>query len=193
MEAGGDCQSHRVSDGQFNYLMFCVEREKEQDHSTYQDRDVERKQRIEKLQAASYNNQEQMNERRQRIEKLQAARYNNHSNVTETEQREELFSLQTMGRTFINFFTNECGSIENTEDKFTKKFVQSNNTGADKWAKDRLLQLKSSSNQTKNAFNERGERLNAVGEKTLALKDACRNYSNMAQNLKKKKTSRGWW
>jgi len=155
-----------------------------------EDRAKERKSRIAKLQAASYNNQEKTKDRKQCIENLRAVRYNNNSNEAENLQRKELFSSQTVGRTFINFFKKERKS---TQDNCKEKDLQTDSSSADTWAQDRLEQLRSSFNKTRNAFAERGERLNTLNEKTLTMKDACHDYSTMAAKLKKKNKSKGWW
>ena len=44
---------------------------------------------------------------------------------------------------------------------------------------------------TRDAFNERGERLNSLAEKTAALQDASKDFASMAKELRKQQESKG--
>ncbi len=50
---------------------------------------------------------------------------------------------------------------------------------------DRVSGLMGSMNASRNAFNERGEKLNTLAEKTGALKDASEDFAKMAEELRK--------
>lgn len=162
---GGGSQSHRISDGQFTYSQFCMERKREQERM-------------------------ELKARKERIEKCQTARYNSNTNssmgrvgtdtTTETTEREELFG-SAMGRAVKNFFTD--GGSERTDSVRIRS--------AEKSAQDQLGGITSSLNQTKDALNERGERLNTLSDKTRALKDASADFASMAKELKRSQEGGG--
>ena len=56
---------------------------------------------------------------------------------------------------------------------------------------DKLQSVTASLSATRDAFNERGERLNSLAEKTAALSDASKDFAAMAKELKKQQQSRG--
>jgi len=58
---------------------------------------------------------------------------------------------------------------------------------------DQLQGIAATLSQTKDAFNERGERLNSLSEKTAALKDASRDFAKMAQELEKQQKGGLFW
>jgi len=164
-------QSRRISDGQFNYLTFCVKRKEEQDYAERQERNRVRRQRIE--------------------EKIQNAQSNSRNTTstpggrpttTETVQEKGLLA----GMPFVRFFTDR--------DVKGKNYCDGKVTGSsnDTLVQNRIGEVTSSLNQTKDAFNERGERLSTLSEKTRALKDACSIYSKEAHELKKSQRNRGW-
>mmetsp|Transcript_3249 Transcript_3249/g.4571 ORF Transcript_3249/g.4571 Transcript_3249/m.4571 type:complete len:1057 (+) Transcript_3249:8-3178(+) len=53
--------------------------------------------------------------------------------------------------------------------------------------------LSNSLNRTKNAFNERGERLNSLSEKTAGLKDAASDFAKMAKELERSQRGGFFW
>mmetsp|Transcript_3750 Transcript_3750/g.7170 ORF Transcript_3750/g.7170 Transcript_3750/m.7170 type:complete len:988 (-) Transcript_3750:684-3647(-) len=122
-------------------------------------------------------------ERKMRIEKAQAMRLNNSLQVNnslqdtkpnERQMKDDLFG--NVGKTVRNFFYDE----EDTQSK-QRSTVDAART---------LESL----NQTRNAFLERGEKLNNLCEKTDALKNASKDFAKMAQQLadSQEKSIFGW-
>lgn len=163
---GGGSQSHRVSDGQFTYSKRCSERERGKDRIKLQ---------------------EKTNARKEHIEKLQGTRHRaGIPTITDDSKREELFSGSAMSRAVRNFFTDGGTGTANDD------VEQSTRSGsAEKSAQDQLVGIASSLDQTKDALNERGERLNTLSDKTRALADASSDFASMAKELKKSQEGGG--
>jgi hypothetical protein len=58
---------------------------------------------------------------------------------------------------------------------------------------DQLNGMASSLNQTRDALNERGEKLSTLAEKTGALRDASRDFAQMAKELKQSQQKGLFW
>lgn len=56
---------------------------------------------------------------------------------------------------------------------------------------DQLQSVTAKLSATRDAFNERGERLNSLAEKTAALQDASKDFASMAKELRKQQESKG--
>lgn len=56
---------------------------------------------------------------------------------------------------------------------------------------DQLQSVTAKLSATRDAFNERGERLNSLAEKTAALQYASKDFASMAKELRKQQESKG--
>ena len=56
---------------------------------------------------------------------------------------------------------------------------------------DQIQSVTAKLSATRDAFNERGERLNSLAEKTAALQDASKDFASMAKELRKQQESKG--
>ena len=105
-----------------------------------------------------------------RIEKAQAARYNSNP-LRSTEQDESAAKEELFGnvvRAVKNFFMEEVEVEDNSSPN----------------ANERVTGVMDSLNATRNAFNERGQKLDNLVEKTSALKDASEDFAKMAKELR---------
>jgi len=113
---------------------------------------------------------EQRSERKARIEKAQAQRYNNPLRAAENDQRaakEELFG-GAIGKAVKNFFMEE---VEVEQDSAQA-------------ANGQVAGVMDSLNATRQAFDERGQKLDNLVEKTGALKNASVDFAKMAKELR---------
>ena len=56
---------------------------------------------------------------------------------------------------------------------------------------DQIQSVTAKLSATRDAFNERGERLSSLAEKTAALQDASKDFASMAKELRKQQESKG--
>lgn len=112
---------------------------------------------------------EKRQERKGRLAAMQAARYNKQHTEAESEEQEkkrELFG-SNIGKGLMNFLFEE----DNEEDK-----VASSN--------DAITGIAASLGQTRDALNERGEKLQTLSDKTSALAEQSRDFAKMAKELR---------
>ncbi len=135
-----------------------------------------------KLEKNSRRLTEQRKERKARIEKAQAARsatYQNRLKATERDEaaaKEDLFG--NVGKAVKNFFMEEVG----VEDDSAPANAQSNVAG-----------VMSALGETRQAFDERGQKLNNLVEKTAALNSASEDFAKMAKELRESQERGIFW
>lgn len=108
-------------------------------------------------------------ERKMRIEKAQAMRLNNRLQDTlrdEMQAKDDLFG--NVGKAVRNFFNDE---VEDEDVQSRQRSTMD------------TIGVVGALNETRNAFIERGEKLNNLCEKTDALKNASRDFAKMAKQL----------
>lgn len=162
-------QSVRVADGQYNFAKFYAEVKRKQDFLEQKEKTEARKLRMEKLQATTWG-------------KKAMSPGGNAKDDDSSAMKEELFSGSNLGKVVKGFF-NMDDRREHVGGKIENK----------KSANDELTGIAQSLNQTRNAFNERGERLNTLSDKTSALKDASSDFAKMAKELNKSQQSGFFW
>lgn len=121
-------------------------------------------------------------ERKAEIEKKWAVRREKRNALQETQKdedaaKDELFG--NVGRAVKNFFMEE---VEVEEPPNRAQDTNSNVNG-----------MISSLDQTRQAFGERGEKLNTLVEKTSALKNASEDFAKMARELKESQQKGLFW
>jgi len=161
-----DGDPRRVSDGQFNMLKFELGRKVEQDRVDKVKHRKDRVAQIERMRAARspYG--------ASKIDaNTNAANANNRLRAVEKDEdaaKQNLFG--NIGKSLQNFFMEEV-EVEKEQDSSKK-------------TNDNVAGVMSALGQTRQAFNERGEKLNTLVEKTAALNNASEDFAKMARELK---------
>lgn len=125
---------------------------------------------------------EQIEKRKNRIAQAQAARMKSTRRPLVMEKEEKLHEAKNelfanVGKAVQNFFMEEEPAADDR-----------NLNG-----QDQLNGMASSLNQTRDALNERGEKLSTLAEKTGALRDASRDFAQMAKELKQSQQKGLFW
>ena len=154
----------RLTDGQFRAAIVEADKQSKNESKRREEQRQERKQVI-------------MTQREAHRNKYITAQAANSKEVVQESARDELFggAAAAVANSMKNFFMDEV-TVQDEES-----------------AEGALQGMATTLNQTRDAFNERGERLNTLSEKTSALKEASLDFAKMAKELEKQQKGGFFW